>query len=132
MLSRFVEEARNGETFVVTERGKPVAMPGPLHRPLRDAAVIDRLTSAGRAVPPLKPLTDVLVDANQPTDLTGVIRKAFVATRSLDGSADPAVSTRFAHIPGDVGGVDELGGVVDVGGVGGAGAVDDIHRGDRW
>lgn len=120
MLSRFVEEARNGETFVVTERGKPVAMLGPLHRPLRDAAVIDRLTSAGRAVPPLKPLTDVLVDANRPTDLTGVIRKAFVATRSLDGSADPAVSTRFAHIPGDVGGV------------GGVGAVDDTHRGDRW
>ena len=56
-----------GRRSCVTERGKPVAMPGPLHRPLRDAAVIDRLTSAGRPVPPIKPLTDVLVDVNRPT-----------------------------------------------------------------
>src|SRR5690606_41004570 len=63
-------------TFIVTEWGKPVAVLGPLYRPLRDAAAIDHLTALGHAVPPAAPLTDTLMDAGQPTDLTGAIRKA--------------------------------------------------------
>ncbi len=83
-LHRYVREARSGETFIVTEWGKPVAVLGPLYRPLRDAAAIDHLTALGHAVPPAAPLTDTLMDAGQPTDLTGAIRKAFVAHRSFE------------------------------------------------
>ena len=63
-LHRYVREARSGETFIVTEWGKPVAVLGPLYRPLR-CGDID-LTALGHAVPPCA--VDGHVDGRRPTD----------------------------------------------------------------
>lgn len=97
-LSQYVEAVAAGETIVVTERGKPVAMLCPLHRTLRDASTIDRLASIGLARPPYEIMTDSIVDAGQPVDLTGVMRKALLKERRPD-RVDGRFTRHFTEFP---------------------------------
>lgn len=56
-LSKYLRRVARGETLEVTERGRPVAILGPLTEP---ASPLDRLVSAGRAKRPERHLVELL------------------------------------------------------------------------
>jgi prevent-host-death family protein len=55
-LSIYLRRVAKGETFEVTDRGRPVAVLAPLPA---GATAIERLVAAGRATPPLGDLRDL-------------------------------------------------------------------------
>jgi prevent-host-death family protein len=56
-LSKYLRRVARGETLEVTERGRPVAILGPLTSP---ASPLDRLVASGRARRPGRDLEDLL------------------------------------------------------------------------
>ena len=66
-LSRYLRLVERGERLEVTERGKPVAVLGPIDEP---ASALRRLVASGRAKPPEGDLLD-LAPPNGPISTKG-------------------------------------------------------------
>lgn len=100
-LSRFVEAAKHGQEIVITDRNKPVAILRPIERHLRDARLLNDLIQHGFGRPALRPLTDSLIDAGQPTDPTGSVLSELLAERSAQRQHERAQPIAMRTETGD-------------------------------
>jgi prevent-host-death family protein len=79
--SRWLARVRAGETFVVTDRGRPVARLSPMDAPVG----YDALLADGRIAPgPARPLAEVLelLDADLPPDEGPSVSAALASLRA--------------------------------------------------
>jgi prevent-host-death family protein len=84
-LSEYLNAVRNGETVVVTDRGKPVAVVEPLTAAEDWGAVVDRLVAAGLARRAVRPLPDDFYAGPPVADPDGKVLSYLLAERSSGG-----------------------------------------------
>ena len=83
-LSELLRLVRGGETVLVTERGRPVAMLAPVaqNHPLGEDPRLQALVESGPVRPPRAPLPGDFLDRPRPADPEGRLLEALLQERA--------------------------------------------------
>lgn len=83
-LSEFLRLVKSGETVLVTERGRPVAMLAPVaeNHPLGEDPRLQALVESGLVRPPRAPVPGDFLDRPRPADPEGRLLEALLQERS--------------------------------------------------